>query len=208
MNTLQQLYGGDRSDTLAQLLAMQYQPQGAMSAMGQQMLSSGMSASTALKTKAMDVNYANNRDFQQRQSQIYEERRKALQSQIMLRHMMEGRRMATLGYFDQVAGALDERDPYQAGEKQKILSGRNMLETLLSGGVEQAAGAYEALKEQGATSPQTYAGMQQLTDRGERYQKAETAANEQKAEGEKRKAASEEQRKRLLEEEEAIAFGE
>jgi hypothetical protein len=206
MNNLQQSYGGDRSESLAQLLGLHYQPQDAMSAMDQQMFQTGMTSSTALKSKAMELDSLAGRDFQQRQQQIYEERRKALQSQIMLRHMMEGRRMATLGYFDQIAGALDERDPYQAGEKQKVLSGRNFLENLLSGGAEQQAGAWEALGAQGATSPQTYAGMQQLTDRGEKYQKAETAVKEQKAETEKKKAASDEQHKKLLEEDTAIAF--
>lgn len=166
MQQLQQSYGGDRSESLAQIMGMQYQPQGATSAMAQQMLSSGMSASTALKTKQMDVNYLTNRDFQQRQNQLYDERKKALQSQIMLKNIMEGKKAALKAYYGAVASMYDERDPYQAEEKRRVLSGMNMLEDLMSGAPEQAMAASETMDKL-KFSPATMAGGAQLKQKAD-----------------------------------------
>ena len=67
MQQLQSSYGGDRSDTLAQILGGDYDPQGQMAAMAQQMLATGMGSSTQLKTRAMADAAQLNRDMLQRQ---------------------------------------------------------------------------------------------------------------------------------------------
>lgn len=75
MQQLQNTYGGDRSDTLAQILGLDYDPQGAMAAMAQQMLSTGMGSSTALKTRAMQDSTALNQLFLGRQYAMNDARR-------------------------------------------------------------------------------------------------------------------------------------
>lgn len=167
MDQLRQSYGGDRSESLAQILSAQYQPQQAMSAMDQQLISSGISASTALKTKQMELDKANNRDFQTRQSQIYDERRKALQGQIMLKNIMEGKRAAISAYFNHIAEMYDERDPFQAREKELVLSGLGRLETILSGKPEAAAAALETADKLGFTKPERSAGGASLTKKAD-----------------------------------------
>ena len=75
MQQLQSSYGGDRSDTLAQIFGLDYDPQGQMAAMAQQMLSTGMGSSTAIKTRAMQDDAQLNREFLARQYSANAERR-------------------------------------------------------------------------------------------------------------------------------------
>ena len=75
MQQLQSSYGGDRSDTLAQIFGLDYDPQGQMAAMAQQMLSTGMGSSTQLKTRVMADNAMMNRDFLARQYAMNDSRR-------------------------------------------------------------------------------------------------------------------------------------
>jgi hypothetical protein len=71
MQQLQGSYGGDRSDTLAQIMGMDYDPQGQMAQMSNAMLQTGMSASTALKKE----DAATYRQFLNQQFQMNESKR-------------------------------------------------------------------------------------------------------------------------------------
>lgn len=75
MQQLQGSYRGDQSEMLSQIMGGDYDPQTALSAMAQQMLSAGMSSSTALKTAAMKEDAASNRDLLTRQYQMIAEKR-------------------------------------------------------------------------------------------------------------------------------------
>jgi hypothetical protein len=71
MQQLQGSYGGDRSDTLAQIMGMDYDPQGQMAQMANAMLQTGMASSTALKKE----DAATYRQFLNQQFQMNESKR-------------------------------------------------------------------------------------------------------------------------------------
>lgn len=71
MQQLQGSYGGDRSDTLAQIMGMDYDPQGQMAQMSNAMLQTGMASSTALKKE----DAATYRQFLNQQFQMNESKR-------------------------------------------------------------------------------------------------------------------------------------
>lgn len=80
MEQLQSLYRGDNSDSLSNIMGMNYQPQMATSQMANTALSSGMSAGAQIKATAMNNDAAAARNWSTIQSQQMMERNRLAQA--------------------------------------------------------------------------------------------------------------------------------
>ena len=140
MQNLQGTYGGDRSDTLAQILGMDYDPQGQMAQMSNAMLQTGMASSTALKKEDAATNrqfmsqqFQMNQNKLTRKQQLEDERRKRAQY-LEDAARTRGEALSDMAYnrgtrledmlFSR-SGAVEDRDYARAGAVEDRLFSRN-----------------------------------------------------------------------------------
>lgn len=156
-------YQGDRSDTLAQILGLDYDPQGAMAQMAQSMLQTGMGSSTQLKTAAMAQQGADNREFIARQTEMNRNRR----DQTMLRNaagaQLRGRQEGILKTLGMYMGMLDQYpdDPVMAEEARQLKGMIYGLQGAFSqpGALESRVAMLNELVNRGMTDARTAGGV-------------------------------------------------
>lgn len=179
MQQLQNTYGGDRSDTLATILGLDYDPQGYMAQMANNMLQTGMSSSTNLKTTAMAQNAADNRQFIQNQLDMNKARREESKLRAMSAGQLRGQRRAMVDTLGTYMGMLDPNDPFarqEAAAMQQQISG---LEGILNRGgtLEEQAAVTKYLTESGLADPTVAGGMVLLQRKAAEAKAREDAMN-------------------------------
>lgn len=207
MQQLQNTYGGDRSDTLATILGLDYDPQGYMAQMANNMLQTGMSSSTSLKTAAMAQNAADNRQFVQNQMDM----NKARRDQTMIRNAagakLRGQQqgaMRTLGmYLDMLDQYPD--DQYMQDEARALRSQMSGLQGAFSqpGTLEEQVGRMEQIMGAGMADYTTAGGVAGLADYGRRRRDFEQKQAEATKKKQEEEAKAEQERKKRAEDEKA-----
>jgi hypothetical protein len=182
MQNIQRSYGGDQSDTLAQILGIDYDPQGHMAQMAQQMLSSGMGASTSLKVAAMNNAARQNEAFVNMQMNMNKERRQMNDLRNLAGQQLRGRQRGITETLSTYMGMLDPNDPYQAEEK-KIMMGQLLgLQGAFSqpGSTAERAAMLDQMVNSELTAPDVAGGVMLGRERA-RYARALADAQAKKA---------------------------
>ena len=173
MQNLQGTYGGDRSDTLAQILGTDYDPQGHMAQMANAMLQTGMSASTAIKTAAMNNAARQNEAFINMQVNANKERRQMNDLRNLASQQLRGRQRGITETLSTYMNMLDPNDPYQAEEKKLMMGQLLGLQGAFSqqGSVAERAAMLEQIVNANLAAPDV-AGSMMLARENTRQSKA------------------------------------
>lgn len=180
MQQLQGTYRGDQSDTLAQILGLDYDPQNYLAQMAQQMLSTGMSSSTQLKTAAMQQEGQNNREFLARQYEMNKLRKEQSELRNAATAGLRGRQSGIISSLGAYMDMLDPDDPYakeEAAAMQKQIAGlQNAFNQ--GGSLAERAATLQAIMETGLTEPTVAGGMVTLKRKGQAQREAAKKAAE------------------------------
>lgn len=212
MQQIQGPYQGDRSDTLAAILGLDYDPQGHMAQMAQQMLSTGMSSSTSLKTAAMQAQAQANRDFVNQQMEM----NKARREQTMLRNaagaQLRGRQQGTLKTLGMYLDMLNQYpdDPYMQREAAALRSQIGGLQGAFSqpGALEERVAMMQHFMDTGMADQTVAGGVAGLADYGDMRREAAAAKKKKEEEAAKQEAAAKEKAEQAKRESEVIDLDE